>query len=108
MASSTDRADGAIPHTRQSAAAFARSTALSRSFPASPAAVINSDRASSMRPSRASSSPRTLGSRCDPQRALGREPVDTRSALAGPVAIETATARFSSITGLGAIRQRAS
>jgi hypothetical protein len=91
------------------AAAFARSTSRSRAFPASSAAASSSSRASSARPSRASSSPRTLGSRCDPRSAPSAASRSTMSsAEAGPVAIETATARLSSTTGLGAMRPSAS
>ena len=49
-------------------AARSSRTERSRSLPASAAAAANCARASSVRPSRASSSPRTLGSRCERRR----------------------------------------
>ena len=64
-------------------------------------ATSNCRRASSVRPSRASSSPRTLGSRWDPASARRDQLVDDPQRRRGPCAIETATARFSSTTGRG-------
>src|SRR4051794_2500143 len=101
---------GGRPSVRedQRAAALARSTAFCCSLAVSSAACSSSDLASSVLPSLVSSSPRTLGSRCERRRA----PSATRrstivSAAAGPVAMETATARLSSTTGLGARRPNA-
>ena len=62
-------------------------------------------RASAWRPRRISSSPRTLGSRCEPAAGRGRPEHRPRPApLPGPRAIDMATARFSATTADGASR----
>src|SRR5439155_1724076 len=66
-------------------------------------ACRNSARASSLRPSLASKSPRTLGNHWYRFNAgTSRSRSTMASAAAGPSAIPTATARFSSTTGEGA------
>ena len=68
--------------------------------PANAAAASNCAAASSWRPSRESSSPRTLGNRYDPFNPA--RPSTMASASAGPENMDTATARFRSTTGDGA------
>src|ERR671921_752001 len=73
------------------------------------AASSSSARASGRRPRRASSSPRTVGTKCEPgSRSEAISSSTMARACAGPEAMATATARLSSTIGEGATRPSAS
>src|SRR6266545_389345 len=99
--------DGSCPAilTRQTVKRLAASLGQASS------AILRSSRSRSrsVRPSRVSSSPRTLGSRWELERLPAATRSSTRgSAAAGPWATEIATALLSSTTGEGASRPSAS
>src|SRR5687768_936934 len=86
----------------ESSAALRSSSRLSASFDVRLAARASSPRASSIRPTFASRSPRTLGSRWyDFSDGSPASSSTSSSPASGPYAIPTATARFSSTTGDG-------